>query len=170
MKNIFSIVYLFIIINICFSFSQPIQESKSVKSGNFIFSWKIENENLICTLSCETKGWLAVGFNPKKVMKDANIITGCILDNKPVIVDEFGNDVYSHSPDTVLGGKNNIIKSSFSFDNNIAKMFFCIPLNSGDSKDVELVKGEKITLIFATGNDMNTKKRHSKTSKTTITL
>ncbi|MCD6121274.1 MAG: hypothetical protein J7K04_05515 [Spirochaetales bacterium] len=50
---------------------------ESIISKKITLKWKIEEKNLhIIILSAETEGWLAVGFNPTKKMKDANIRNG----------------------------------------------------------------------------------------------
>jgi DOMON domain len=143
---------------------------KIVKAGKFTFSYSIEGKNLKGSVSVKTSGWVAVGFNPKNVMKDANIIIGTLVDGKPFLSDDFGDELFSHRPDTSIGGTYDILAGDFHLDNGIATMTFTIPLDSGDPKDTKLVPGQKVKLIFSTGKTFDIKKKHKDDAKATITL
>jgi DOMON domain len=148
---------------------KPIQ-LKTVKAGKFTFSYGIDGKNLKGTVSVKTNGWIAIGFNPTNAMKDANIIIGTLADGKPFLSDDFGDELFSHRPDTSIGGTYDILAGDFHQDNGIATMTFTIPLDSGDPKDVKLVPGQKVKLIFSTGAGFDIKKKHKSDAKTTITL
>jgi hypothetical protein len=144
--------------------------SKTVKAGKFTFSYAIDGANLHGTVSVKTAGWIAVGFNPRSVMLGANIIIGTIQDGKPLLSDDFGDEMFSHKPDTLLGGAYNITDGSVKQDSGVTTMSFTIPLDSGDPRDGKLVPGEKVKLIFSTGASFDIKKKHKDQAKTTITL
>ena len=142
----------------------------TVKEGKFVFSYKTEGNNLVAEVSYPTMGWVAVGFNPVKMMKGANFIIGALVDGKTVISDEFGVTPYSHKPDTALGGKYSIVRGACTSKDGILTMAFTIPLNSGDDKDVVLEKGKAIRVIFASGKKNDIRSMHSSLGKTDITL
>jgi hypothetical protein len=152
------------------SSTQEKTEFVTVKAGKFVFLYKVDGQNLVAKLSYPTSGWVGVGFNPVKMMKGANFFLGTVVDGKAVVSDEFGNSDYSHAPDSTLGGKSDIIAGDVTVDKGIMTMFFTIPLNSGDSKDVVLEKGKKIKVLFAAGKKPNMKIQHNDWEKTTITL
>jgi hypothetical protein len=141
-----------------------------VNVDKFQFSYKVEGDRLVAQVSYPTNGWVAVGFNPVKVMLGANFIIGCVADGKPVVSDEFGITKYSHAPDTAQGGKNDITNANVITEKGTTTMSFSIPLNSGDAKDVVLEKGKPIKVIFAEGKKPNIKSGHNEIGKTTITL
>jgi hypothetical protein len=143
---------------------------KTVTAGKFTFSYKIDGKNLVATVSCKTQGWIAVGFNPKNVMQGANLIMGSVVDGKALLSDEFGTDMFSHKPDTAIGGKNNIISGDCTQASGVTTLSFTIPLDSGDPKDAKLVSGSKVKLIFATGATNDIKKKHNNDAAITITL
>jgi hypothetical protein len=143
---------------------------KTVKAGKYTFSYRIDSTNLVATVSCKTQGWIAVGFNPKSVMQNANFIMGSVVDGKAVVSDEFGDNTYSHKPDTAIGGKNNIIAGDCTQADGVTTLSFTIPLDSGDAKDGKLVPGSKVKLIFASGATNDIRKKHKDDTKTTITL
>jgi len=148
---------------------KPVQP-KTVKAGKFTFSYVIDGKNLHGTVSVKTTGWIAVGFNPKNIMQDANIIIGTIQDGKSLLSDDFGDEMFSHRPDTSIGGTYNIIDGDVRQDSGTTTMSFTIPLDSGDPKDSKLVPGEKVKLIFSTGATFDIKKKHKDQAKATITL
>jgi hypothetical protein len=148
---------------------KPVQ-LKTVKAGKFTFSYTIDGKNLKGSVSVKTNGWVAIGFNPKNVMKDANIIIGTLVDGKPFLSDDFGDELFSHRPDTSIGGTYNILAGDFRQESGIATMTFTIPLDSGDPKDAKLVPGQKVKLIFSTGATFDIKKKHKSDASTTITL
>lgn len=142
----------------------------TVKAGKFVFSYAVDSVNLVAELSYPTTGYVAVGFNTTKMMKDGNFILATVVDGKPVLSDDYGVSEYSHKPDTEIGGKNNILSGDCSIKNGVMTMKFTIPLNSGDDKDVVLEKGKPIKVIFAAGKKPDLKSIHSDLGKTTITL
>lgn len=143
---------------------------KTVTAGKFTFAYKIEGPNLVATVSCKTQGWIAVGFNPKNIMQGANFIMGSVVDGKAIVSDQFGDDMYSHKPDTAIGGKNNIIAGDCTQANGVTTLSFTIPLDSGDPKDGKLAPGAKVKLIFATGATNDIRKKHKDDDTKTITL
>jgi hypothetical protein len=146
------------------------QAPKTVKAGKFTFSYSVNGKNLVASVSAKTDGWISVGFNPKNIMQDANFIMGTILNNKPLVSDEFGDGMYSHKPDTAIGGTGNIVAGDVRQDSSITTMTFTIPLDSGDPKDAKLVPGQKVKLIFASGASRDIRKKHKDDATITITL
>lgn len=141
-------------------------KTETVKT--FIFSYLVSGENLKIKVSCPTKGWIGVGFNPVRKMKGANFIIGNSTKKGAFVDDQYGDSPYSHKSDTEDGGKNDILESTCTEDNGITSLTFTIPLNSGDEKDSVLEKGSEITVILAAGKKDDFKKKHSTLAKTKI--
>ena len=145
--------------------------SQKVEVKGFTFQWAVEGENLRASLAFKTSGWVAVGFNPTRKMKDANFIIGYAgPDGASVVDDEFGDGTVSHSADTALGGSYDIVESSCSETDGVTTMKFVIPLADSDAKDVKLEAGKEITVIFGAGKKDNLTSKHSTVAKTTIKL
>lgn len=141
-----------------------------VKSDSFVFSYRISEKNLVAKVSYPTTGWVAIGFNPGKVMKGANIIMGTRINNVAVLSDEYGTGWFSHKPDTTIGGKNNISSGDCVIDNGVMTILFTIPLNSGDDKDGSIERGKPTKIMFAAGKKNDLKSKHTVVSKTTVTF
>jgi hypothetical protein len=173
LRNVTICLALFYGIVFCGDSVSAIQEKSvfiEVKANKFLFSYKVDGENFVARVTYPTAGWVAVGFNPTKMMKGANFIIGSVVNGKTVISDEFGDSEDSHAPDTVHGGKYNVVNGSVTTDKGTTTMSFTIPLKSGDDKDAVLEKGKPIKLIFAAGKKPDQGTQHNALAKATITL
>jgi hypothetical protein len=143
---------------------------KTVTSGKFIFSYKVDGQKLVAKLTCPSTGWVAVGFNPKSVMKGAGFIIGAVVDGKPVISEEFGTGMFEHKPIAGLGGKNVLVAGDCTLENETATLSFTMPLSTKDGMHPDLAAGKKVRLIFATGGSGDMTKKHKTKGSKTITL
>jgi len=142
----------------------------TVNSDSFVFTYMISEKNLVAKVSYPTTGWVAIGFNPTTVMKNANIIIGTRINDVPVVSDEYGTGWFSHKPDTSIGGKNNITHGDCTIENGVMTVSFTIPLNSGDGKDGIIERGKPVKVIFAASKKNDLKSKHNVVSKTTVTF
>jgi hypothetical protein len=145
-------------------------EKKNLTVKNFILEYWAAGNAIHVKLMYPTTGWIAIGFNPSKKMKDANIIIGSADKDGFTIEDHFGTSQVSHRPDTDLGGKNDIIEGGCSEKDNVTTMWFSIPLESGDKNDTVLRAGATVQVIFAAGKKDGTGFKHVKTARTEIAL
>lgn len=127
----------------------------------FNLEFKIHEENLHVRMSGATTGWIAVGFEPTKMMKDANIIIGYVSENETILEDHFSHSFTSHKSDILLGGVNNVTLVDSLEEKDVTFIEFSIPLDSGDEFDKALIPGEEYKIIFAIGEKDNLKTRHS---------
>ncbi len=159
MRQRFIFIILFSSI-LVFSFAPPImaeniQYTNKIDVKNMSFSWKIDGDQIHIKLAAKTKGWVGVGFNPSKLMKDANFILGYVKNGTPAVTDHFGTGEKKHERDKKLGGKNNISNIYGTEKNGNTEIGFTIPLNSGDSKDqgIKVDQDTKILLAHGAGRD-----------------
>lgn len=138
---------------------------------DFHFMWRIDTAGLLhVKLMAPTAGWVAVGFAPSNIMKDANLILGYVKSDTVYISDEFGVALTSHSPDTKLGGTDDIRESSGMETEDLTEIHFAIPLNSGDRYDKLLEPGKTYKVIFAMGTGDNFTSPHKKVASMMLTL
>jgi len=74
--------------------------------------WYNEAKELHVGLVSPGKGFVAIGFDPEQRMMGANIILTTVKDGKVETWDDFGVAETSHSPDTSLGGRDNVLKAA----------------------------------------------------------
>jgi len=140
------------------------------EAKGFKLEYYVDGANLVGTLSYATTGWVGVGINPTKKMADADFIIGYAGEGTEVVQDHFGAGTVKHKPDEELGGKNTIVKAECVEKDGVTTLWFTIPLNSGDSKDVVLEKGKEYPVIFGAGRKDDTTSKHSAVAKATINL
>ncbi len=143
---------------------------KEVEVKDFVFQWKIDGENIDIILTAPTTGWVAVGFNPGRMMKDANILIGYVENNEVFMRDDFGAGNTKHKADLDLGGTDNITITGGSEKDGKTTLEFSIPLNSEDLNDRELEPGVEYKLIFAYGEKDNFTSYHKTRTSLKVTL
>lgn len=143
--------YLVLLTVVLFAFAQDWQE---ITVEGFTLRWAtVAGNNLAVELTAPTTGWVAVGFDPVQVMKDANILIGYFASNTASVRDDWGVGNTVHAADVSLGGTSNLTVDGGSESGGSTEIKFTIPLNSGDSYDKPLVIGSTYNVILARGFD-----------------
>lgn len=124
---------------------EEFEKTVFVEGLDMHIAWLVKGEHLLFSIKSIGKGWIAVGFNPSNMMKDANIIIGDVQGEEIVIEDHFGVSNTGHRKDEV----NNILQVNGAEDDNGTVLEFVIPLNSGDDMDQVLIPGNKYKVILA---------------------
>ena len=133
--------------------------------------WRTDDEYLYINVEALTTGWVAVGFDPVNAMQDANIIIGYVDDSGDVFIrDDFGTSPGSHASDESLGGMDNTDQHYGIEEENMTKLHFKIPLNSGDEYDKVLMPGNSYNVILAYGSADNFTGFHTMATGTNIDL
>jgi len=133
--------------------------------------WHNDSVYLYIGFKSQASGWTAIGFNPERLMKDANIILFTIVNENTIARDDFGTSNFTHSSDEELGGNFDITEYAGMKENNTTTVEFVMPLDSGDKYDRVLEPNVSYSLILAvnlTNTDFSSK--HSKRSSTIIKL
>lgn len=159
---------------ICFCGAVSVQGADydhELEAKGATFAWKIDGEMLHVKMSAKTKGWVAVGFNPSKKMKDANYILGYIKDGEAMVADHFGDKATGHSPDEKLGGTPDVTLVGGSEEGGVTTIEFSIPMNSADKYDSVLSKDGDTVVLLAYGPDRDSfKPRHKGKASKTVNL
>lgn len=134
---------------------------KEITDTGITLRWKIETGDLRVKVRAPTTGWIAVGFNPSQMMKDANIIIGYVSNGTATIRDDYGISTISHESDITLGGRDDVRDKAGSESTGITEISFTIPLNSGDDYDRTLLAAMRYLVILAYGNQDNFTVQHS---------
>jgi len=126
---------------------------QSVTAADITFEYRVldDGATLEGKLTGETTGWVAVGFNPSSVMRNANIIIGYVSGTNAQIRDDWGTSNTSHASDTSLGGTSNVSLMQGTEAAGITMLHFSIPLASGDQYDQALMVNQSYPIILARG-------------------
>jgi hypothetical protein len=134
-------------------------------------SWSTDKNALRIGLVSPGTGWVAIGLDPQVMMDKANMILGAVVKGAVVARDDVGTGLFSHGPDTSVGGQDNLLAAAGREVDGKTILEFAIPLNSGDSADRPLVVGQTYKIIVAyqaTSDDFS--ERHSRRAAGEITL
>ena len=146
------------------------QDWKSVDVDHFHMEWMVDGPNLNVRVSAPVEGWLAVGFDPTNMMKDANILIGYVENGEVVIEDHYGRSQISHKADVDKDGSSDISGISGRESGGTTELEFTIPLDSGDFRDRPLSEGGAYTVIFASSNKDSINRKHKDRASATIVL
>ncbi|HKL58715.1 MAG TPA: DOMON domain-containing protein [Sphaerochaeta sp.] len=160
----------FVLIFLCLLTSPLFAQNTEEFAKDWSFSWVFKAESIEFTMSAPTTGWISLGFNPTKRMKDADYILAYVKDGKVYISDEYGTGNTSHSSDVSLGGQESAKATSFKEEAKKTTITFSLPLNSGDRYDTVFVEGETCKVLGAYGTSKNFSARHKKRDSIEITL
>ena len=137
------------------------------KGGDFVVHWRVEDDTIFMALVGETDGWVAIGFEPTKAMKDADMIFGWVSSGGEVnVVDAYSTGTNGpHPPDTDLGGTDDILAFGGTKEGGTTTIEFKRLLSTGDSYDKTIPKDGEVDIIWGTGpSDSFTSKHGSKGS------
>jgi len=144
---------------------------KEAAAKGMTLSWKVEEGKLLrVKVKAPTTGWVAVGFDPEKGMKGANIVIGYVKDGVAVAEDHFGSGAVAHKADTKAGGTDDVTGVGGSEADGATELSFSIPLDSGDARDKPLVEGSQYKVILAHGAKDKLSLRHSSVAIVQVTL
>lgn len=134
-----------------------------MKDKDISFAWKIDGDNLAVKISAKTEGWVGIGFNPSKEMKDANFVLGYVKKGEAKITDEFGTTESAHKSDKKIGGTDDATLIGGTEEGGVTTIEFTMPLQSADTNDTKIdVNGDTIVLLaYGAGRDsFNTKHKY----------
>lgn len=126
---------------------------QQTSAADVLFEYRVtqDGQNLEGRLTGDTTGWVAVGFNPTTVMRNANIIIAYVSGGNTMIRDDWGTSNTSHASDLALGGTSDVtlVNGVESAGQTIVQ--FTIPLQTADQYDRPLQIGSTYTVILARG-------------------
>jgi hypothetical protein len=114
--------------------------------------WANDEKNFYIAMKAETEGFVAIGIQPGRTMKDADMIYGYIEGTDIVIFDMFSTGNFGpHPPDVELGGTDDILDFGGSDSNGYTIIEFQRLLSTGDKYDIDILTGVN-KIIWAYGN------------------
>jgi len=129
--------------------------------GNYEIRWLSDDQHIYIGIKAKTTGWVAIGFEPTSGMKDADIVFGFVQGGRTVTSDEFSTGTYGpHSPDTELGGTDDILEFGGKEEGGFTIIEFKRALDTSDQYDKALAEGA-IKIIWAYGSDDEITTKHA---------
>jgi cytochrome c oxidase subunit II len=113
------------------------------------FYWRVDGPLLHVVLRAPVAGWMAVGFNPTRIMQGANFIIGYVKNDQVYVTDQYGAGLFKHEPDEKAGGRSDVLNVFGTESNGVTEIGFSIPLDSGDPRDTALSTNTETTVLLA---------------------
>jgi hypothetical protein len=145
---------------------------ETVIAENWTVSWEFVGNEIAFTLKAPTTGWVSIGFNPSRVMKDGEYVLGYVKDGNTVVRQDFGTGMFSHKSVTELGWKQNIGIVSGNEEGGNTVIVFTLPLSWGESYGITFEKGKtyKVLVAYGPSDADNFTSKHRKRDSLNITL
>ena len=136
-------------------------EYTGVKSfGDYEIYWNGDEQYMYIGMRAKTSGWLALGIQPGTGMKDADMVMGVVSDGEATIYDLLCiGDYGPHSPDTELGGTNDILEFGGQEVDGYTVIEFKRLLDTGDQYDLPVYRGTN-KIIWSYSLDEQSSKKH----------
>lgn len=165
MKKVLIVLFALIILPVNLHSNERVYANDDIE-----LSWIFLENEIEFTYTAKTTGWLAIGFEPTQVMKNADIKIAYVENGKLVMEDHFAHGFTSHKKDQELGGEYNLTAIEGFEKDGKTTIIFKMPLISSDKYDISLEERGTYKVIFATGRKDNFKSIHNWRSLETITF
>ncbi|HON89131.1 MAG TPA: DOMON domain-containing protein [Spirochaetia bacterium] len=137
---------------------------------NFVLYWQIEGDTIYFAIESTAKGWVSIGFEPTKVMANADMVFG-IVGTTVQAIDAYSTGQFGpHPADTDQGGTNDILAFAGKRTTQGVVFEFSRKLASADSKDKPIVLGKDLKLIWAWSNSLTFTAKHARAGTVVITV
>ncbi len=140
-------------------------------NGNaFVLHWQIEGDTIYFAIESTAKGWVSIGFEPTKIMANADMVFG-IIGDKVQAVDAYSTGQFGpHPADTDQGGKDSLLAFAGKRSAGGVVFEFSRKLDTGDSKDKPIIVGKELKLIWAWSNSLAFNAKHAKAGTVLIVI
>jgi len=132
--------------------SPPPPPSQGVESQGMRLEWRVVGDQLRCSMSAPTSGWVRVGFNTVRAQHLANMIVGWVDAAGAHVEDRYAVDPPQIDPDLALGGRDDAVLVSGKEEGGRTTVEFTLPLDSGDPYDLALSPGQSIFVVLSYGD------------------
>jgi hypothetical protein len=151
-----------------FALSAPAAEYKhKIVQAGVTFEWGIDGQSLNGRMSAKTTGWVGVGFNATKDMKDAGFVIGAVKDGQAKAAVYVGTAPTAHSKAVVQADISNIGGGEAD---GVTTISFTIPLVSKNPQVKPIVPEKDTKVLLAYGEDDSVKVRHASRAEFLLNL
>jgi hypothetical protein len=132
--------------------------------------WLVAENELKLKVKAQTNGWVGIGFNASKGMKDAWFVLGSLKDGKVTVSEDHGTTETAHRSVADLGGTASVQNVSGSNANNETEIRFSMPLVPPGSLDKPIVTDADMNVLLAYGDTIALQQIHKFRAKLKVNL
>ena len=133
--------------------------------------WRNDAQYIYMAMAGQTKGWVAIGFEPSVWMKNADMVLGFVNAGNVTVQDQNSTGNYGpHVPDVALGGTDDILEYGGSQNQSFTTIEFKRRMNTGDRFDKAFVQGQVVPVIWGLSDSIRVDEKHSADGKGSLSL
>lgn len=141
-----------------------------IRVKNIDFNWRVAAGKINIKLLAPADGWVGVGFNATKIMKEGRFYLGYVENGKVTISEEYGTGISQHTNITSLGGARTVSSPEGGITNKKAEITFAIPLNAKDRFGTPIEPDGETVLMLAYGLTRKLSQQHAFFTKLKVNL
>ncbi len=139
--------------------------------GSFVVYWTVNGTNITMAMVGKAVGYVSIGFEPTRYMKDADMIFGWVDANGVMVTDTYcTGDFGPHPLDTVLGGTYDILLFNGTEINGTTTIEFVRELDSGDKFDKPIPAKGSLDILWAISDRDDPESAHTERGDGTLLL
>lgn len=144
----------------------------SFDKGSFRLLWRIAGDKIFMAIDSDAKGWVAIGFEPTRIMANSDMIFGFVETSGGVrAVDAWSTGMFGpHPADTAQGGKDSILSFAGLRSGNRLVFEFSRALDTGDKFDKIIPAAGTFKIIWAQSQSMDFNAKHSKAGSAALDM
>jgi len=147
MKYSILIMFLFIEVSMSLYGKQP--NKNTIRKNGVTVSWKFSGDRVYFEMSAPTDGWVTIGFNTTSSIKNAYLLMGNVVNEKPSVIEHFTINSGNYSPVKDMGVEESVssVEGYESEENTVIK--FSLPVKATNIYARNLDKGKEYVMILA---------------------
>lgn len=137
------------------------QFSANFEEMNLNVHWTMTETELYVAISAPAAGWVSWGVRDgvpaeaeENVMEGVDFYIGYLKDGELFMRDDFGDGPFTHTADTELGGKDDVLEAAGSEANGVTTLEFKRLIDTGDAFDNPIAQGvAEVYLAYSNADD-----------------
>jgi len=133
-----------------------------LEKGKLTVYWKNDSEHLYMALKGKTTGWVSIGFEPTRRMRDADMVFGWVEDGEATVLDLYSTGTFGpHPPDEELGETDDLLEVAGKEEGGFTIIEFKRKMDTGDKYDKAFIPGGTIKFIWAMAGADSLRAKHN---------
>jgi len=140
----------------------PGEYANQLNLGTYRLFWISTEDTIRMAMQSDAQGWVAVGFQPGSMMKNADMVFGKMAAGKAIVQDQYSTgNIGPHSADVNQDATDDLLSFAGERTEFTTTFEFERKLDTGDALDVPLKRDTAMQIIWAYGTSDDEKSAHS---------
>lgn len=116
----------------------------------FTVYWSVSEDEIFMALQAETTGYVAIGFDPEIIMKNADLVYGSVDGDNVSVADMFSSSTFGPpETDISLGGTSDVFEYNGTEEGGVTTFEFKRLLSTGDPYDNTISLEGEVNIIWS---------------------